>query len=416
MDNLPSAEESDHMDQTSPSGRAPVTDWSTDFDHTTPAYAAAAPEIWEQLRGDCPVARTERFGGAWLPTRHEDVSRIAKDTKNFTSRSVVVSDWRTDAPAGIGYAPPITSDPPFHTIARSFLLPAFSPAAVQKLRGDTERICDELIDKLLSPADPFIDAASGYAQHIPVRVIAQMLGVPESDGEIFRGFIHRIMEEPGQHHVEPEETMWSYLGGVVTDHREHPRDDLIGYLMSCEINGRPLIDDHVIGTVALLLIAGIDTTWSAIGAALWHLATHPEHQRALRDGTADLPTAVEELLRFYAPVTMARLVAEPVEVGNARMEPEDWVLLSFPAANRDPAAFDRADQVVLDRASNRHLAFGLGIHRCVGSNLARMELTVALERWLDRMPPVSVADPEGVRWSTGQVRGPRALPLRLEIP
>jgi len=91
-------------------------------------------------------------------------------------------------------------------------------------------------------------------------------------------------------------------------------------------------------------------------------------------------------------------------------------LLSFPAANRDPAAFDRADQVVLDRASNRHLAFGLGIHRCVGSNLARMELTVALERWLDRMPPVSVADPEGVRWSTGQVRGPRALPLRLEIP
>ncbi len=402
------------MDETPLIGRAVVTDWSTDFDHTTSAYAAAAPEIWEELRTACPVAHTDRFGGAWLPTRHADVSRIAKDTEHFTSRSVVVSDWRTDAPKGIGFAPPITSDPPFHTIARSFLLPAFSPAAVQELRGDTERICDELIDQLLSTGESLIDGASGYAQHIPVRVIAQMLGVPESDGEIFRGFIHRVMEEPGQHEVAPEETMWSYLRHVVADHREHPRQDLIGYLMGCEINGRPLIDDHVIGTVALLLIAGIDTTWSAIGASIWHLATHPDHQQALRDGTADLATAVEELLRFYAPVTMARLVSKPVTVGDAQLEPEDWVLLSFPAANRDPEAFDRADEVVLDRASNRHLAFGLGIHRCIGSNLARMELTVALERWLDRMPPFRVADPDGVRWSTGQVRGPRELPLRLE--
>ena len=126
-----------------------------------------------------------------------------------------------------------------------------------------------------------------------------------------------------------------------------------------------------------------------------------------------MPTAVEEFLRAYAPVTMARLVSEPVEVGGCPMDVDDWVLLSFPAANRDPEAFDRADEVLIDREQNRHLAFGLGIHRCVGSNLARMELTVAVEEWLRRFPEFEVSDPEGVRWSTGQVRGPRELPIRI---
>ena len=126
-----------------------------------------------------------------------------------------------------------------------------------------------------------------------------------------------------------------------------------------------------------------------------------------------VPTAVEEFLRAYAPVTMARLVSEPVEVGGCPMNVDDWVLLSFPAANRDPEAFDRADEVLIDREQNRHLAFGLGIHRCVGSNLARMELTVAVEEWLRRFPEFEVSEPDGVRWSTGQVRGPRELPVRL---
>jgi cytochrome P450 len=133
----------------------------------------------------------------------------------------------------------------------------------------------------------------------------------------------------------------------------------------------------------------------------------------LHDNPELLPFAVEEFLRAYAPVTMARLVSEPVEVGGCPMKVDDWVLLSFPAANRDPEAFDRADEVIIDREQNRHLAFGLGIHRCIGSNLARMELTVALEEWLRRVGEFEVADDTGVRWSTGQVRGPRELPIRI---
>jgi cytochrome P450 len=165
--------------------------------------------------------------------------------------------------------------------------------------------------------------------------------------------------------------------------------------------------------MALLLIAGIDTTWSAIGASLWHLARTPaDRERLVRDRSL-LPTAMEEFLRAFAPVTMARLVREDMHWQGVDMKADDWILLSFPAANRDPAQFDRAGDVVIDREINRHAAFGLGIHRCVGSHLARMELRVALETWLERIPEFTLADPEAVRWSTGQIRGPRALPLRI---
>lgn len=394
-------------------------DWATDFDHTHDDYAAAAPEIWEDLRDRCPVAHTDRFGGAWLPTRHEDVSAIAHDTTHFTSNSVIVSDFKPNVPAPIGFAPPITSDPPFHDFARRLLLPAFSPKAIRPLEESTRLLCRSLIDDLL--ADPevatggtAVDAATAYSQHIPVGVIAHMLGVPREDGDRFRMFIHRILEKPGQNGpTDTEDTMIFYLEKVIEDHKREPKDDLIGYLLGLEIDGKPLGDDHIIGTVALLLIAGIDTTWSAIGASIWHLAQHPEHRRRLVEEPDVMPFAVEEMLRAYAPVTMARIVAEDVEIGGRQLAKDDWVLLPFPAANRDPEFFERADEVVLDRERNRHAAFGLGIHRCLGSNLARMELRVALEEWVARVPDFELADPGAVRWSTGQVRGPRQLPLRL---
>jgi cytochrome P450 len=391
-----------------------VADWATDFDHTDPAWAAHAPEIWDDLRARCPVAHSDRFGGVWLPTRHDDVRAIANDTEHFTSQSVIVSNWKPEAPRPVGFAPPITSDPPFHEIARRLLLPAFSPKAIATLEPYTRECCRSLLADLLDDGRDTVDVAADYAQHIPVRVIAHMLGVPEADGDIFRGFIHRILERAGQAPaVEVEDTMIYYLSGVVADHRAHRRDDLVQFLLNARIDGRPLDDDHVVGTIALLLIAGIDTTWSAIGASLWHLAQHPEDRRRLREEPELLPFAIEELLRAYAPVTMARIVAEDVEIGGEELHEGDWVLLPFPAANRDPEAFDQADEVVLDRTRNRHATFGLGIHRCLGSNLARMELTVAVEEWLAAVPDFELVDPHAVRWSTGQVRGPRTAEVRI---
>lgn len=395
--------------------RRPVKDWATDFDHTDPDYAAQAPEIWEDLRGRCPVAHSDRFGGTWLPVRHEDVSRIAHDTEHFSSESVVVSPFKPENLAPIGFAPPITSDPPFHAVARRLLLPAFSPKAIERWEPHTREACRQLLDKIVASGHDIVDAAERYAQHIPVRVIAAMLGVPEEDGDKFRVFIHRILETPGSYEADNvyEDTLEYYLRQIIDDHRADPRDDLIGFLLDAELDGEPLTDDHLVGTVALLLIAGIDTTWSAIGASLWHLAQSPADRARLVDDPAVLSFAVEEFLRFYAPVTMARIVAKEVDVDGQHLNERDWVLLPFPAANRDPEVFETADQFVIDRARNRHVAFGLGIHRCLGSNLARMELSIGIEEWMRRVPDFELADPGAVRWSTGQVRGPRRLPLRI---
>ncbi|MDH3752326.1 MAG: cytochrome P450 [Acidimicrobiia bacterium] len=392
----------------------PVTDWATDFDHTHPDWAARAHEIWDDLRERCPVAHSDRFGGTWLPTRHADIADIARDTEHFSSVGVVVSDFRPDIPPPVGFAPPITSDPPFHAEARRLLLPAFGPKPIAALEPSAREFCRELLDELVRDGAATVDGAVGYAQHIPVRLIAHMLGVPPDDGDKFRVFIHNILETPGRDDDVPvDQTLDHYLDAMIADHRANPRDDLIGFLVDAEADGAPLSDEHVRGTVALLLIAGIDTTWSAIGASLWHLAQHPEDRRRLVEEPELLPFAVEELLRAYAPVTMARLVATDTELGGRRLEAGDWVLLPFPAGNRDPEEFDDADEVRLDRAQNRHAAFGLGIHRCLGSNLARMELTVAIDEWMRRIPDFELADPAAVRWSAGQIRGPRALPLRI---
>src|SRR5690606_635546 len=162
--------------------------------------------------------------------------------------------------------------------------------------------------------------------------------------------------------------------------------------------GRKLEPEHVSGTLALLLIARIDTTRRAIGASLWHLAKTPAHRERLVAEPALLPTAIEDFLRAHAPVTMRRLVQDALHWNGDDLKADDWLLLSFPAANRDPAQFDRADEVIIDREVNRHAAFGLGIHRCLGSHLARMELRVALEVWLERVPSFTLADPDGVTW------------------
>ena len=393
--------------------RPPVSDWATDFDHTDPAYNANVHEIWDDLRQRCPVAHTERFGGTWLPTRHEDVSAIAYDTENYTSQGVIVSPNRPIEPPPLGPAPPITSDPPAHAEARRLLLPAFAPKVIERWEDTTRDLCRQLIADL-PIENGTVDAAQHYSQHIPVKVIAAMLGVPEEDGDLFRHFISGIIENPGSlADVPEEESLGYYLARKIDEHRDDPKDDLISFLLDAEFAGEPLSEPHIVGTVLLLLIAGIDTTWSAIGSSLWHLATNPDDRKRLIAEPELIPTAVEEFLRAYAPVTMARLAAKDHELAGCPVKKDDWILLPFPAANRDPEAFDNADEVVLDRAKNRHSAFGLGIHRCLGSNLARLELRVALEEWLAAVPEFSLAEGTTVRWSTGQIRGPRELPFRI---
>jgi cytochrome P450 len=393
----------------------PVEDWATDFSHHEQEWAADPYRIQDELRRRCPIAHTERFGGGWLPTRYEDVAAIAYDTEHFSSRAIIMSNFRPPLDlAPVGGAPPISSDPPFHHDARKLLLPAFTKKAVARLEPATRAYCHELIDALAGREE--LDAATEYAQHIPMRVIAQMMGFPLADMPLFREFVENALEsvnEEPEVRIERSRSLFDYLVAQIRDHIDNPREDLTSYLIDAELYGHKLDPLHVAGTMSLLLIAGIDTTWSAIGASLWHLATTPADRKRLAAEPDLLPTAIEEFLRAYGPVTMARLVTHDLTWRGVHMNAEDWILLSFPAANRDPAQFERADQVLIDREVNRHAAFGLGIHRCIGSHLARMELRVALQVWMQRIPDFELTDPDAVTWAAGQVRGPRTLPLRI---
>lgn len=266
----------------------------------------------------------------------------------------------------------------------------------------------------ITPGESIVDAALQYAQFIPVNVIARMLGFPPEDEATFRRFVHEVIERvnlPVEERIASFGELDRYLDRQVQEHRDNPRDDLTTYLLNVEIDGNKLSVEHVRGSIVLLLIAGIDTTWSAIGSSLWHLAHNPDDLQRIVDEPEVMLFALEEFLRAYAPVTMARLVKDDYDFHGCPMKANEWVLLPFPAANRDPAFFDQADEFIIDREANRHAAFGLGIHRCIGSNLARLELKVAIEEFVKRFPRFEQAG--DVTWSVGQIRGPRVLPVRV---
>ena len=403
---------------------APVTDWAADYDIFDPQYVRDPYGIWDELREACPMAHTDRWGGSWLPTRYADVYAIAHDIEKFPSGNgisvVPMIDIPSDGSAPVVTAPvltsgvpPISADPPLHTWTRRLVLPTMSPARVDEYEVFTRELCRRLVDDVVARGEG--DVASEYAQQIPVRVIGHILGVPESMAATFTEWVRDVLEFAH----DPERRrrgivgIIQYLQQAIAEREAEPTDDFISELLNSEHDGEPITKDVVMGMCALLLIAGIDTTWSSIGSTMWHLATHPDDRRRLVAEPDLMPTAIEEFLRAYAPVTMARRLIEDTEYNGCPIKAGERVLMNFPGANRDPEVFPDADKVILDRRQNRHLAFGAGIHRCAGSNLARMELRVAVEEWLAQVPEYELLDPALVTWAGGQVRGPRLVPVRI---
>jgi cytochrome P450 len=392
----------------------PVGDWDTDFDVLSPEYVQDPFGIWDHLRTACPIAHTDRRGSTWLPTRYQDVVDLAHDIEHFSSLEISVIPFDGDAPDDpvLPYGvPPISSDPPLHTWTRRLLLPWFSHRKVESYEPLTRELCAGLVDAVVDRGSA--DAAVEYAQQIPVRVIAGILGVPTELSDTFTTWVRDVLEFADVPELRQEgvEGLITFFVGEVAKRKESPGDDLLSYLLHSEVDGQPVEESVVLGVAALVLIAGVDTTWSAIGSSLWHLATHPEDRARLVADPEAWSLGIEELLRAYSPVTMARIVTSDLDFQGCPMRAGDKVLMNFPAANRDPDVFEEPDRVILDRAHNRHVAFGSGIHRCAGSNLARMELRVALEEWLRRIPDFRLADGAEVTWAGGQVRGPRQLPV-----
>ncbi len=392
----------------------PVADWAEDFEIFDEAFVKDPYPIWKDLRDQgCPFARTERRQVSFMPTTYAGVREIAADTEHWSSFSVSVTPTVPSYDdAGNRLRSIISSDAPEHTPERRLMLPFFAPKAVEKYREHTQELCRRLIREFIE--DGRADFAEDYARQIPPRIIALILGIEPEMSDEFTTWVQGVLELGLQDEAVREhysEIIRNFFVEEIKKRQENPGDDLISFLLQAEIDGEPVPLPVVRGNVGLMLIAGIDTTWSSIGSALWHLAHHPEDRKRLVDEPELIPTAVEEFLRAYSPVTMARVATKDTMLGDRPVKAGERVVLTFPAANRDPEVFESPEEVIIDRQKNRHIAFGSGIHRCAGSNLARMEMQVAIEEMLKMIPEFELEDPDAVTWAGGQVRGPRNLPV-----
>ncbi len=396
----------------------PVNDWSTDYDIFDPDYVRDPVPVWKELRGQCPVAHTDRHSGSWLPTRYEDLQAFVRMVPEMSSKEPIVVPPPIVAEGDVDEygieSPPITSDPPEQIPIRRLILPFFTAKAVAPYREGTVELCHSLINEFIDKGEA--DAAVQYAQQLPPRIIARMLGVDPGRADDFVEWVRGVLEiglTNPESRVKYRRIIREFFAEMVADRRKNPGDDMISQLLEKELDGEPVTDRTAVGMCNLMLVAGIDTTWSSIGSALWHLASTPSDRQRLASEPELFPSAVEELLRYYSPVTMARICQKDIDVAGVSMKAGDRVLMNFPGANHDPEVFDNPDEVILDREKNRHIAFGVGIHRCAGSNLARMEMDVALRVWMERIPEFELSDPDTVKWAGGQVRGPRNIPVQF---
>lgn len=393
------------------SGRKPVADWTTDFDHFDPAFVDDPYPVYDEMR-ECPVAHTDRYGGVNVLTSFEDVAAAAHDTEAFTSRRIIVSETPTDRRGII--LPPINLDPPDHTEPRRAMLPFFNPTNTKKWEQPIRDICATRLDAMAGKAE--VDLAVDYARHIPGDLTAAMFGVPASEADQFRVWVHDLLEVgPTDLDVERRATdaIIAYMHGLIADRRANGGDDLITYLLDQRVDGEPIEDAAMAKMAFLLMVAGIDTTWSALGSSFLHLASNPDDLARLVAEPELIPSATEEFLRAYSPVYVGRIVTGDTEISGCPVGEGEWIMLGFPAANRDPEVFEDPHDVQIDRRKNRHAAFGLGVHRCLGSNLARMEINVAIELLLERFPRFNLVDGAEVQYSAGNVRGPRSVPVTM---
>jgi len=383
-----------------------ISELARKLDIYDPGFMQDPHRVYDRLRSECPVAHSEQTEGFWLLTRYDDVVAANLDAGTFSSRYCLIP--RQQFGPDFERRPPLTLDPPEHTTFRRLLLPGFTMKQINKWEPEIRSIARRTLRGFQHTGA--CDAAGDFAKKIPLGFTCALMGVPTEMESEFTRWTHDLVEAHDLDGVlKAAGEIGAFLQGQVEARRRRPGDDLISVLVESEIDGERLEGQELIGALVLILIAGLDTTWSAIGSSLYHLACHPEHRRRLAADPSLIPTAVEELLRFYSPVTIARETTRDVTIGGVTIPAREMVVLGWPSANRDPEVFPDADKVVIERSENRHIAFGVGPHRCLGSAVARLEMTVALQEWLRAIPEFELVDPAEVTWSAGHVWGPRRL-------
>lgn len=373
-----------------------------------------------KLQREEPISRVRLpFGGeAWLVTRYADVRAVLSDPRFGRAETV----GREDVPR-VRETPALPNvltsmDPPELTRVRKLTMTAFTSRRVQELRPRTEEIVEELLAAMAASGSP-ADLVTALALPVPVTVICEMLGVPPQDQQRFREFSDAVMSTTA---VTAEERMaayaelTTYLTEQIAVRRTDPTDDLLGALVSARDNEDRLTEDELITLGITLLVAGHETTANQISNFTYTLLTTPGAWERLREDPELVPTAVEELLRFIQlgnGGAFPRIASEDVEIAGTLVRKGEALFVDLQAANRDDSVFENPHTLTLDRHHNSHLAFGHGFHHCIGAQLARLELQVALTALLRRFPNLRLAIPaDEVPWKSGMLlRGPKSLPV-----
>jgi len=409
------------------------------FDHHSEEFAQHWREIYAEMRGKCPVAHSDRRGGFWVLTRYDDVKRVLQDPETFASgRDLRFGDRVIPGGATIPTNPVrmgmMEMDPPASQSYRRVLAPWLSRKAIDAYRPRMQEIVTWTVDRVIDSGS--IDFVDDLSNPLPALVSLDYFGLPLDKWELYATALHKAAyREKGSARAVAE--MQADLRETVVGRRATigTRGDLTDSLLTAEVDGVPLSDDMVTELLFMLLNGGIDTSTALIANMFHYLGEHPDERAALAADSALIPSAVDEMLRYFTPGPgVARTVTLPVDFGDRHFEPGDRVWLALGSANNDPEVFSAPDCVRLDRDNTgRHLAFGFGVHRCLGSFLAPMEMAVLLEEVLRRLPDYRIDADRVLHYPTiplvnGYIampatftRGPRvltgfasALPIRLE--
>lgn len=397
----------------------------------SPAYVANPYPTYDLLRTHHPVYWSKRWS-AWLVTRYDDVRSVLQNYKHFSNmgRYTAYMAQLPDAQRAqlstllehYEHGGLVQSDPPEHTRLRRLVNLAFTPRAVNTMRGLVEKIVDELLDKISGQGR--IELIRDFAFPLPATVIAGMLGVPVEERDQFGAWSSKIQRFLGSgdahfpYALEAQES-WERMNAIfktlLEDRRQHPQDDLVSALVQARDADAQLSDDEIIRTCGAMLIAGHETTTNLIASGVLALLQHPDQLEALRTDPSLYPNAVEEFLRYDSPFQSApRSVTNDYELHGQHLKKGDLVYVMLGAANRDPEQFGDPTTLDIRREDNKQLAFGHGIHFCLGATLARLEAPIALQRLLGRFPDLRLIESDPPLWKKSMVqRGLARLPLAL---
>jgi cytochrome P450 len=379
------------------------------FDYLSEQLAQTMPDTMARMRALCPVAHSAAHDGFWVVSGYEQALTVAQD-------------WQTYSSAQGGIKPshsvvtnlPVEADPPVQRVFKQLISPYFTPAAVSQWEQPTRDLVTRLIDAFIDDGTcEFMDA---FARPLPSLAFFELaISAPADDLEK----VARLASASGNPTVPNARESWLGLYSWIKDFIEArrgqaPRGDVVDAIIGAQIDGRPIAEDEVIGAVQLLILGGLETTAGALGLMLLRLCAEPDIAARLRDQPGLIQQATHELLRLDTSfVSIGRTAVRDTELGGHSIRAGNKVLIHLAAANRDAGEFPHPDGFDLDRERNRHLGFGVGPHRCLGSNLAKMNLRVALEELLRRMDDIRLVDGAEIRYHAGMTRSPLAVPLQF---